>query len=242
MHPVRAVRVVPEAFVDRRYGGRAAARAAEPGCASGSTSDSSASTADGAARDRRRQPSRPGSTRSTSWTTSARSRRSAGRGTTFSSRTRRSPGSPPVPNGCGWARSSPASRTATSPTSGRSCPHWTCSAAAGRSAGSGSPGSSRSIRRTGGRSRPHGERYALLEDALRLLPAVVGQGQPALRGTRSSPCRRRCAIRGRCRPHVPIVLGGSGERRTLKLAGEYADAANVFGDLPTVRRKKRVLR
>jgi alkanesulfonate monooxygenase SsuD/methylene tetrahydromethanopterin reductase-like flavin-dependent oxidoreductase (luciferase family) len=42
--------------------------------------------------------------------------------------------------------------------------------------------------------------------------------------------------------HIPVVVGGGGERRTLKLAAQYADAANVMGDLATVRRKAEVLR
>ncbi len=37
------------------------------------------------------------------------------------------------------------------------------------------------------------------------------------------------------------MVGGGGERRTLRLAAQYADAANVLGDLATVRRKARVL-
>ena len=42
--------------------------------------------------------------------------------------------------------------------------------------------------------------------------------------------------------HLPLVVGGGGERRTLRLAVRYADAANVMGGLDVVRRKAGALR
>jgi alkanesulfonate monooxygenase SsuD/methylene tetrahydromethanopterin reductase-like flavin-dependent oxidoreductase (luciferase family) len=44
-------------------------------------------------------------------------------------------------------------------------------------------------------------------------------------------------IRGR----IPVLIGGSGEKRTLKLVAQYGDACNLFGDPDTVRHKIGVL-
>jgi alkanesulfonate monooxygenase SsuD/methylene tetrahydromethanopterin reductase-like flavin-dependent oxidoreductase (luciferase family) len=41
---------------------------------------------------------------------------------------------------------------------------------------------------------------------------------------------------------VPILVGGGGEKRTLRLVARYADACNVFGDPATVAHKVAVLR
>ncbi|HEV2778759.1 MAG TPA: TIGR03560 family F420-dependent LLM class oxidoreductase [Actinophytocola sp.] len=88
---------------------------------------------------------------------------------------------------------------------------------------------------------PVDRRYALLEDALRLLPLLWGPGSPAFEGRVLSVPEAACYPRP-LQEHVPIILGGGGERRTLRLAARHADAANVLGDLDTVRHKAAVLR
>jgi F420-dependent oxidoreductase-like protein len=45
------------------------------------------------------------------------------------------------------------------------------------------------------------------------------------------------------KPHPPILIGGGGEKKTLRLVARYADACNVFGSSPEdVARKLEVLR
>ena len=41
--------------------------------------------------------------------------------------------------------------------------------------------------------------------------------------------------------HLPIVIGGSGEKKTLRTVARYADMWNAFGDAATLRRKVDVL-
>lgn len=88
---------------------------------------------------------------------------------------------------------------------------------------------------------PARDRYALLEDVLELLPLVWGPGSPSFEGRVISVPETLCYPRP-LQEHVPVIVGGGGERRTLRLAARYADAANVLGDPATVARKAAALR
>jgi F420-dependent oxidoreductase-like protein len=84
------------------------------------------------------------------------------------------------------------------------------------------------------------DRYALLEDALELLPLMWGKGAPRFEGRTLTIAEAICYPRP-LQEHVPILVGGSGERKTLRLVARHADACNLFGDPDTVRRKVAVL-
>ena len=88
---------------------------------------------------------------------------------------------------------------------------------------------------------PLAERYALLEDALQALPLLWGKGTPSFEGTVLRMPELLCYPRP-LQERVPILVGGNGERRTLRLAARYAEACNVIGDAELVSRKVEVLR
>lgn len=80
------------------------------------------------------------------------------------------------------------------------------------------------------------DRYSLLEDALQALPLLWGKGSNEFRGNRFEAG----ALMGYPRPlqaRIPLLVGGSGERRTLRLVAKYADACNLFGEPAIVAAK-----
>jgi F420-dependent oxidoreductase-like protein len=87
---------------------------------------------------------------------------------------------------------------------------------------------------------PLRHRYELLEDTLQLLPLMWGKGTPPFAGRHLSVPAATCYPRP-LQERVPILVGGSGERRTLRLVARHADACNLFGDPDTVRHKVDVL-
>jgi len=91
---------------------------------------------------------------------------------------------------------------------------------------------------------PVAERFDRLEETLRIaLQMWAGDESPFAGGhyRLDKPAHSPQTI---TRPHPPILIGGTGERRTLPLVARYADACNVF-DIPdggaTARHKLGVL-
>ena len=91
---------------------------------------------------------------------------------------------------------------------------------------------------------PLGVRFELLEETLRI-SHEMWQGERGSEGTfrgRHYQAERLLnSPQSISRPRVPIMVGGGGERKTLRLVAQYADACNVFGGPENVARKYAIL-
>ncbi|HZQ35476.1 MAG TPA: LLM class F420-dependent oxidoreductase [Dehalococcoidia bacterium] len=87
-----------------------------------------------------------------------------------------------------------------------------------------------------------GDRLRRLREALQVLTLMLTQERPSFQGRYYTIDRALNNPRPVQQPHPPILIGGSGERVTLRLVARYGDACNLFGGPERVRHLLGVLR
>jgi F420-dependent oxidoreductase-like protein len=92
---------------------------------------------------------------------------------------------------------------------------------------------------------PLGDRFELLEETLQIAHGMwsgARGSEEAFEGRHVTAARLLNSPQSLSRPRPPIMVGGGGERKTLRLVAKYADATNVFGGPEGIHRKYEILR
>lgn len=91
---------------------------------------------------------------------------------------------------------------------------------------------------------PLGERFEMLEETLAIAHGMwSGEhgSEEAFEGRQFQAERLLNSPQSLSRPRVPILIGGGGEKKTLRLVARYADACNVFGTPEAIAHKYGIL-
>ena len=89
---------------------------------------------------------------------------------------------------------------------------------------------------------PLRERYERLEETLQICFQMWSDDNGAYEGTHYQLAETLCSPQPVSSPRPRVLIGGGGERKTLRLVATYADACNIIGDAATVGHKVDVLR
>jgi F420-dependent oxidoreductase-like protein len=88
---------------------------------------------------------------------------------------------------------------------------------------------------------PIAARFEMLEEALQICLQMWSSDNGPYRGKHYQLAETLCSPAPISSPRPPILVAGSGERKTLRLVAQYADACNLFAG-PEVARKLEILR
>jgi F420-dependent oxidoreductase-like protein len=89
---------------------------------------------------------------------------------------------------------------------------------------------------------PVRERMQRLEEAVQIIRKMWTEESATFSGKFYQVRNAYCNPKPIQKPRPPILIGGSGEQRTLKIVAKYGDACNLFGSVETVKKKLGVLR